>query len=67
MCVAPSDRLAGAGNDNDPTNAAANITDAGIEFDRLDDAELNIVNPRTGDIRAVTIDGNDLFEVELGV
>lgn len=42
------------GNDN--TGATTN--DAGIEFNRFDDARLDAVNPRTGDLRAVTIDGN---------
>lgn len=44
------------GNDN--ANANASIDDAGIEFDRLDDARLDTVNPRTGDLRSVIIDSN---------
>lgn len=44
------------GNDN--TNLRASIDDAGIEIDRLDDARLDAVNPRTGDIRAVVIEEN---------
>jgi hypothetical protein len=50
-------RIGHAGNDNDPTTAA-NTADAGIEFNRLDNAELNIVNPRPGDTRSAIIDGN---------
>jgi hypothetical protein len=44
------------GNDN--TVATASIDDAGIEFDRLDDATVDAVNPRTGDLRAVVLDSN---------
>ena len=44
------------GNDN--TDPRASIDDAGIEFDRFDDARLDAVNPRTGDLRAIVIDGN---------
>jgi hypothetical protein len=35
-----------------------NIDDAGIRIDRLDDARFDAVNPRAGDRRAVTVDGN---------
>lgn len=34
------------------------IDDAGIRVDRLDDARFDAVNPRTGDLRAVTIENN---------
>lgn len=44
------------GNDN--TNQRASLDDAGIEVDRLDDARLDAVNPRTGDLRAIVIDSN---------
>jgi hypothetical protein len=44
------------GNDN--ANARASLDDGGIEIDRLDDARLDAVNPRTGDLRAIVIDGN---------
>ena len=44
------------GNDN--ADLRASIDDAGIEVDRLDDARLDAVNPRTGDIRAVVIEDN---------
>jgi hypothetical protein len=47
------------GNDNNnTTNPRASIDDAGIEIDRLDDARLDAVNPRTGDLRAIVIDSN---------
>ena len=55
------------GNDN--TNARASIDDAGIEIDRLDDSRLDAVNPRTGDLRAIVIDGNTVrgtFDPTLG-
>ena len=46
------------GNDN--AVARASIDDAGIEIDRLDDARLDVVNPRTGDTRAVVLDSNSV-------
>ncbi|MBI1313497.1 hypothetical protein GC176_19575 [bacterium] len=53
-------QIGGAGNDNTAQNfiPASFIGDAGIRFDRLDDAELNRVNPRTGQLRSVTIANN---------
>jgi hypothetical protein len=48
--------IGSSGNDN--TNARASRDDAGIEIDRFDDARLDAVNPRTGDLRAVVIDSN---------
>ncbi len=44
------------GNDN--TNQRASLDDGGIEIDRQDDARLDAVNPRTGDLRAIVIDSN---------
>jgi|GEM_PF-990483 len=58
--VVADNQIGNAGNDNTAqTLIPANfIGDAGIRFDRLDDAELNLVNPRTGQLRAVTIMDN---------
>ena len=58
--VIADNQIGNAGNDNTAqTVIPANfIGDAGIRFDRLDDAELNLVNPRTGQLRAVTIIDN---------
>jgi len=53
-----------SGNDN---ATGGTTDDAGIEFDRLDNARFNIVNPRPGDIRAVTIVDNNVQNTAAGV
>lgn len=53
-------QVGNAGNDN-PVLALVPgdfIGDAGIRFDRLDDARFDIVNPRPGQLRSVTIQDN---------
>lgn len=60
-------QIGSAGNDNDDTlvpivlggvSPANFISDAGIRFDRLEDARLNSVNPRPGDTAAIVLSGN---------
>ena len=60
--------IGNAGNDNpaqtliqigtENTLPSSFISDAGIRFDRSDDSRFDAVNPRPGDLRAVSIDGN---------
>ncbi|MHC4878624.1 MAG: beta strand repeat-containing protein [Planctomycetota bacterium] len=56
-----SDNLIGnAGNDNPVLGIIPGsfVGDAGIRIDRFDDARLDLANPRTGQLRAVTIADN---------
>jgi hypothetical protein len=56
-----ADNLIGnAGNDNPVLGIIPGdfIGDAGIRFDRLDDARFDIVNPRPGQLRSVTVQNN---------
>ncbi|NQV25892.1 MAG: right-handed parallel beta-helix repeat-containing protein, partial [Rhodopirellula sp.] len=52
--------IGNAGNDNAAVAMVppSFITDAGIRFDRSGDSRYDVVDPRPGDLRSVTIDGN---------
>lgn len=53
-----NNKIGRAGNDN--VSLISGVGDAGIRFDRLDDARYEVVNPRAGDTKAVNVRGNEI-------